>query len=478
MALVPRLGPQTKVAAPQTVNGTDATQRATGLASQYYGKPYTARSRTSGVEQMVTSTHDRNTWAYRAIRAIAANQARLPVMVRKGDPFEGKPLPTHPLLPLLNMQPNDFEDRMTFRYRMSAQLLTSTRGVMIERLLSRGGDTIGLQLLPPALTTPIPDPQKFVSAFRVRIGAIEWDVPAERVIWLRFPHPLDPYRSFTPAEAAGIAIDTDWLASLFQANWLRNDGRPGGLVAVKNFSGVPGDKEEIQSYFKTPGNAGGWRVIGADQISVAALGGAPDAQYHQLREDDKMETLAAYGVGITMIGDASGQTFSNAQVDRETFWLETMPDHLGFIAGGFDLVDQAADTFVDFDLSRIDVYQAMEQTRRAGLRAEFAAGMITTDQYMEETGRKAWGYRTTKALYLGMGQTPYAVEGEPDFARFGGTVAARENPPSPPGEPGADPTSRQGADTTAGEQQPVAAPPKVPSPTGPVPAGGAPPGKA
>lgn len=476
MPLVPRLRPQTKAAGAQTQNGTDATQRATGLASQYYGKPYQARTRTSGVEQMVTSTHDRNTWAYRAIRAIAANQARLPVIVRKGDPFEGKPLDTHPLLPLLNMRPNDFEDRMTFRYRLSAQLLTSTRGVMIEKILSRGGDTIGVQLLPPALTTPIPDKDTFVSAFRVAIGSVSWDVPADRVIWLRFPHPLDPYRSFTPAEAAGIAIDTDWLASLFQANWLRNDGRPGGLVSVKNFSGVPGDKEEIQSYFKSPGNAGGWRVIGADSISVAAMGGAPDAQYHQLREDDKMETLAAYGVGVTMIGDASGQTYANAEVDRKTFWLETMPEHLGFIAGGFDLVDGADDTWVDFDLSRVDVYQVMEEQRRAGLRAEFSAGMISPDQYMEETGRTPWGYRTTKALYLGMGQTPYAVEGEPDFSRFGGTVAARENPPAPPGTPGASPDTPTGAQSTAGEVAPTT-PAKPPVP-GPIPAGGAPPGKA
>ena len=56
--------------------------------------------------------------------------------------------------------------------------------------------------------------------------------PSE-VVWVRRPHPLDPYLSMTPMESAGIAIEIENLAKLYNRNYLLNDGRPGGLLVLK-----------------------------------------------------------------------------------------------------------------------------------------------------------------------------------------------------------------------------------------------------
>jgi phage portal protein BeeE len=70
------------------------------------------------------------TWVFRCIDAIAGNQARLPVILRKGNDQRGEQTKDNEsLLEIFNSKSNDGENSFAFRYRISAQLLMSTRGV-------------------------------------------------------------------------------------------------------------------------------------------------------------------------------------------------------------------------------------------------------------------------------------------------------------------------------------------------------------
>jgi len=94
-------------------------------------------------------------------------------------------------------------------------LLMSSRGAFVEIVRGRGGAPIALHLLPPQNTSPIPDVTKFVKGFEVKINATEKrTIKPENVIWIRRPHPLDPYLSMTPMEAAGVAIELENLAKV------------------------------------------------------------------------------------------------------------------------------------------------------------------------------------------------------------------------------------------------------------------------
>ena len=126
------------------------------------------------------------TWVYRCIDAIAGNQARLPIMGHKDNKPGGEVVKDAPILNILNMRANVGEDSFAFRYRLSAQLLTSTRGAFVEIVRGRGGNPIALHLLPPQFTSPIPDPRKFVSSFEVRLPNMSVQyVKPEDILWFK-----------------------------------------------------------------------------------------------------------------------------------------------------------------------------------------------------------------------------------------------------------------------------------------------------
>jgi HK97 family phage portal protein len=293
------------------------------------------------------------------------------------------------LLELLNVRSNIGENSFIFRYRLSAQLLLGTRGAFIEKIRGRDGGIIGLNLLPPQATSPIPDPKKFVAGYEVLMPYGEKvTLKPEDVCWIRRPHPLDPYLSLTPLEASGVAIEIENLAKLYNRNYLLNDGRPGGLLVVRGEIDED-DKEELRSRFR--GNlskAGHTTVISADDgVDFVDTSASPrDAAYIQMRQVTKEEILAAFGVPESVIGNAAGRTFSNAAEEIRVFWMETMLPHLEPIARALDELDDK--NYVDFDTSEVPILQLYKQERDRYLLTEFQAGLISGNEYRIGSSRK------------------------------------------------------------------------------------------
>lgn len=334
------------------------------------------------------------TWVNRCIDAIAGNQARLPIILRKdnsnkGEIVVGREASRSTLLELLNVKANVGENSFIFRYRLSAQLLLGTRGAFIEKIRGRDGGIIALNLLPPQSTAPIPHPKTFVSGYEVAMPYGEKvKLKPEDVCWIRRPHPLDPYLSLTPLEASGVAIEIENLAKLYNRNYLLNDGRPGGLLVVRGEIDED-DKEELKSRFR--GNlskAGHTTVIAADDgVDFVDTSASPrDAAYIQMRQVTKEEILAAFGVPESVIGNAAGRTFSNAAEEIRVFWMETMLPHLEPIARALDELDEKY--YLDFDTSEVPILQLYKQERDRYLLTEFQAGLISGNEYRIGSSRK------------------------------------------------------------------------------------------
>lgn len=210
----------------------DATRRATTTGMTTPGFAYRSHW---NVDRAIRDGYERVIWVFRAVDFIASNAARLPIEIRQDDEM-GRPVGNtspDPLLRLLNRRTNTWEQAAAFRYRLASQLLLSKRGVFIEVVRSRMGDPISLSLLPCGHTAPIPDPKTFVSGFEVTVAGVPEIVPAyeedgvtPHVLWIRKPHPTDPYSGVTPMEAAGLSIDMDFYARLYnrclrQTEWVR-----------------------------------------------------------------------------------------------------------------------------------------------------------------------------------------------------------------------------------------------------------------
>lgn len=379
------------------------------------------------------------TWVNRCIDAIAGNQARLPVILRKdnsdkGEIVIGKEASRSTLLELLNTKANIGENSFVFRYRLSAQLLLGTRGAFIEKIRGRDGGIVALNLLPPQSTAPIPHPKNFVSGYEVAMpNGQKVILKPDDVCWIRRPHPLDPYLSLTPLEAAGVAIEIENLAKIYNRNYLLNDGRPGGLLVVRGEIDDD-DKEELRNRFR--GNlakAGHTTVISSDDgVDFVDTSANPrDAAYIQMRQITKEEILSAFGVPESVIGNAAGRTFSNAAEEIRVFWMETMLPHLEPLARGLDELDDKY--YIDFDTKEVPILMLYKQERDRYLLSEFQAGLISANEYRIGSSRKEVEADLADSMLMNPNLIPIAntkKKMEENQAMMGGQ-------PGQPGMPGA-----------------------------------------
>lgn len=396
------------------------------------------------IERAYREGFQKVTWVNRCIDAISGNQARLPVILRKDNSPDGEILKRkHEILDILNTKANLGENSFIFRYRLSSQLLMSSRGVFIEKIRGRSGKLIALNLLPPQHTSPIPHPRTFVSGYEVLMpNGEKVIVPPDDVIWIRRPHPIDPYLSLTPMESAGIAIEIENLSKLYNRNFLLNDGRPGGLLVLRSEIDDD-DKDELRSRFRGNINrAGSVTVIssddGADYIDTAA--NPRDANYIEMRQLQKEEILAAFGVPESVIGNAAGRTFANAAEETRVFWLETMMPHLEQIARALDDLDEKY--YVDFETSNIPILIIAKQERERYSMEEFQSGLISINEYRTFTGRKTVESDIADSLLVSPNLAPVANTEKPFDAT---QVQPVDMGAAPPGAPGAPVPGAEGA---------------------------------
>lgn len=376
---------------------TAADRRANQGAGYFFGgNPYVHGW---DVDRMVRDGYEKVIWIFKSVDAIAEKASSWPIRSFKGDkdddPSEWKKV-KDPILDLLNIRTNDLDGpAKAFRYRLSSQLLLSKPGVFIEVIPNKVGNAIAaLNLLPPAITYPVPDDDGVIRTFEIQMATGErpriarYDPDKKRgVVWIRKPHPTNPYLSATPLDAAGISIDLDFYARLYNRNFLLNDGRAGQLVAIKGGLS-PEDAAEIKRRFQ-PGMGGVGRttVIEADSVSVQDTAVTPrDAQYAELRAITKEDLLIAMGTPESVLGNASGRTFDNADAERENWLTDTVTDHAGWIETGLEILTEGGiddDRFLWHDSSREWVLQRPQRARADKAREDFDAGRITLKQFWD-----------------------------------------------------------------------------------------------
>lgn len=431
------------------------------------GKPY----RDSwDIERAYREGMAKVTWVNRCVDAISGNQARLPAMLRRDNSPDGKIVTDNKdnkILDLLNTKSNMGENSFVFRYRLSSQLLLSTRGAFIEKVRGKDGSIIALQLLPPQYTAPIPDAKKFVSGFEVDMrNGTKVVVPADDVIWIRKPHPLDPYLSLTPLESAGIAVEIENLSKIYNRNFLLNDGRPGGLLVVRGEIDDD-DKDELRSRFRGNINrAGAVTVVSSDEgVDYVDTGSNPrDANYIQMRQITKEEILASFGVPESVIGNASGRTFSNAAEEHRVFWNETMLPHMELIGRGLDELDD--EYYIDFDTSEVPILILYKQERERYLLDEFQNGLISGNEYRAHTGRKKVDSDLMQAMLANPNLTPIGYTDrkfdsqEQAQQQQAAAMAAQGQAPGAPGAPVPGAPVPEGQQAPEAGQQPL---PEIPA---------------
>lgn len=338
------------------------------------------------VERAIKEGVLRSIWTYKAINTIANSLAELPIIFPQGsylDDDNGS-VNVGRLERRLNFTANPYEYAFTFRHRLVSQLLLSPKGAFVEYERDADGEILWMYLLNPDRVAPIPDSSTFVSGYEIDTGGQPDFLRPDQVAWIKLPHPTDPYASLTPLEASGLSIDLDFYARLYNRNFMANDGRPGGILSVKGPIPEP-DVEILRRRMSTP-NPGVVSVIEAEGMSFADLSTTPrDAAYGDMSDRVKNEILVAFGVGESVIGNASGRTYDNADAEENVYWRITLAPLIRFLdmplssltPGGND-----DEVWVRHDTSRVQALQKPIRDNEARVVEQFREGTRTLNDVL------------------------------------------------------------------------------------------------
>lgn len=430
-------------------------QRSLFIPTTGYSQPGQPYKDNWDVERGIKDGLEKVTWAYKAAYAIAANASRLPVNLRKENSRNGEIISSgNAILDILNKNANHSQDAFTFRFMLSQQILLSKKGAFVEVVRNKVDDIVGLHLLPPHITYPIPDKKNYVSGYVMEVSpGNNRFIDKDSVIWIKVPHPTDPYKGQTPLEAAGLALEFDYYSKVYNRNFVVNDNRPGGILIV-NGDMEDEQAEEVKRRFQGTtgsniGGAGRLTVMSAESASYLDVATSQrDAQYIEARAANKEEILIAFGVPESILGNASGRTFSNSDVEMDIFWRETMLPHLTLIERSFDSLDPDPDTFISHDLSSVAVLDRDNRERSSFHLDELKQGAISIDEYRLLTGRNPVGI---KDLLVPTNLSPMVLSTSGNVVAEDISDAAspsnRLNPAQRPGRPPKSPDSASGSVT-------------------------------
>lgn len=434
------------------------------------------------IERAVAEGYDRVVWAFKAVSAIGENTSRddVPFEVVEGPKHQLRTVDDHPVARLLNGHANPVETGEVFLDRLSAQILLSKRGAFVEITKSNSGTPIRMDLLPPTRVRIVPDVDGVIDRYEVTtFNGVRRTLEADRVRWIRKPHPIDPYSGVTPLESAGLSVELDYFARLYNVSFMRNDGRPGGIVGITGPDHGAGlndeDMERLEARFgRGPMEAGKVSVVEGD-VSYADLAAKPrDSQYQGVSRNAKTEILAAFGVPESVLGNSSERTYANAEAEAFNFWRITMIPHLGRIAAAF-LPDVDDGQRPRFNLDAIDVLELPAREARREAREEVAMGLRSIKSYAELAGYgdQVEDLPHMRAHWIASGKTPLPAR-EADAAALGAGAPTDTGATGATSDTGApvDPNAPPADLNAAPPADPNAPPPgQAPAPPPPAPAG-------
>jgi HK97 family phage portal protein len=165
----------------------------------------------------------------KAVAGVEWNLYRKAASGRKEDRVE---VSIHAAVDLWN-QPNPFFTREVFvEAGQQHKGLTGEMWWVIARN-PRSSMPLELWNVRPDRMQPVPHPTKFLSGYMYTgPGGEEVALRLEDVIFIRTPHPRDPYRGISPIQPLLAEIDSSRYASEWQRNFFMNSAEPGGIIEL------------------------------------------------------------------------------------------------------------------------------------------------------------------------------------------------------------------------------------------------------
>jgi SPP1 gp7 family putative phage head morphogenesis protein len=185
--------------------------------------------------------------------------------------------------------------------------------------------------------------------------------------------------------------------------FLRNDARPAAVIVYEGFANDDMDaafRRDFNGEFRGPDNAGKAMFVEAKPVGDQGVANAIDVKTLGLtqkdarfieRYDAKLRAICvAFGVPLTVLGDASGRTFANASEEFRVFWAQTMVPLMAEVADAINL--KLAPLFGDnvcwFDISKVEALKRKVDpiTAQVGAPSMVQAQLMTINEARQDYG--------------------------------------------------------------------------------------------
>ncbi|MBF6618826.1 MAG: phage portal protein [Patulibacter sp.] len=281
-------------------------------------------------------------WVAAAVHLLQRQVARLPIgtfiPTGDGESYNRRRTKDHGFASLLS---TPADGRAPVDLKAEIMLDLAVQGNHLERIVRRTGsqEPIGLEKIDwrsvmPALSTD----GMHVLAWRVTPiggGATEVLMP-EDVIHFRWPSPSGPI-GVSPLQQLGVTIRSEDGAQRYADSAMRHGGMRGVAVRVdKEFAQdtVLHDtlREEILHKHSGPDRAHVPYIMGGvEAVEEMPTQSAVEVELIKLRQVNREEIAAVYGVPPVLIGDLSHATYSNVEKMHEMLYLTVLGPWLTLI---------------------------------------------------------------------------------------------------------------------------------------------------
>ncbi|GHH30225.1 phage portal protein [Streptomyces rubradiris] len=248
---------------------------------------------------------------------------------RSGKKEDRVQVTSHAALELWN-RPNDFYTQSVF-VEAGAQhkLLTGEQWWVVAR---REGVNLPLELWPvrPDRMTPVPDPDTFLAGYMYTSpDGQQIALRKEDVIFIRTPHPTDPYRGIGPVQAILTDLDAVRYSAEWNRNFFLNSAEPGGIL---RFDQRLDDDQfnEIRDRWNEQHKG----IANAHRVAILEQGewidrkySQRDMQFAELRGIGSEVIREAFGFPKPMLGSVDDVNRANGDAGERMFarWL-VVPD--------------------------------------------------------------------------------------------------------------------------------------------------------
>jgi HK97 family phage portal protein len=293
------------------------------------GNPGTL-SPTVGVVQCLNKYR---TWVYPCVRLISRHVSTAPGYLYKeiGQPNdeEFNRILKHPLLSLIK-KPNKFMSGRLFWETIAMHL--DLVGVAFARILRNGvGQPAELHIMNPhecvsiefgATTNDVIKKFTFTS---MQNRFLRLEIPWDDCLYFHYPHPNNPYASFSPIQALAHVTDLDLYMQVYEKTFFQNNAQPDFVILMEK--GLPSREmadrmmEGWNARHRGPGRNHKPAILGPD-VKIQELSmSAKDFEFLALANWTEKQILAAYNVSEVNLGQGA-ETNRAGQITAESTFIK------------------------------------------------------------------------------------------------------------------------------------------------------------